>query len=806
MERRSRGHVDDEAAHVPRTLSDDSVHAFGFDLSEDGWVARVHAALTACDDLATEPIEHPGQRVGPYELLDRIGTGGMGTVWRARRADKRPDRVVALKLIRRGMDSRSALRRFRLEEQVLARLEHPNIARLYDGGATAEGRPYLVMQYVEGAPIVEYAKHHDLTVEQRLELFRQVCDAVQYAHGSLVLHRDIKPSNIVVTDDGLPRLLDFGIAKILDDADDAAVSITATDARVLTPRYASPEQLRGERLSIATDVYSLGVVLFELLAGCSPYRVDSGTRRELELAILEQDPIKPSSAVMSRSDLPDRKRRALARRLRGEPDAICRMALQKEPASRYRSAQELGEDIHRHLQGLPLLARPPGPVARLVRVVRRRRSAIVTASIGVAVGVALAAFYIVQAFLVPGWIDEHVRAAHFAIVGMRGNAAFYNVLFFNNPGYQDRTHGRALSEDKVALARSEYEAALRLDGDNVMIRYELAMLELAEAIQREPDAVERVLAPLSDEIPLTYRVAREWLQSDDRPSLPQEALDAASVLDLRCLGLFSLFYGDYATMMDGWTRLPIVSADPLVEGLLGRIHLALDEPELAYPRLLSAYRAYPKSGDLAVYLADAAVRCGDVHQTRSLLDQATGLSQVDGNLAAERVEALYHLARGEEEAALVVYRDAMLSPMNAVAVVQLAQYYEEAGELEAALRTLAERTLGDAVEHVSCEFFVKLMEAWWTGLDEKERVELTTHGTLDAPEDADDFAAFLRSYRNSIIKLDTFFPEPHPLFHRSRWTRLAAPIDEAARHTARGELLELASELPEHLPGSAAQP
>ena len=234
-----------------------------------------------------------GRRIGVYKIEAEIGHGGMGEVYRAVRADGQYKKEVAIKLVRGGYDTAAVLERFLHERQILASLDHPNIARLYDGGTTEDGLPYLVMELIEGTPIDQYCEEHDLPINERLKLFTQVCAAVQYAHQRLVIHRDIKPSNILVTTDGIPKLLDFGIAKILDPAAKAETTLV----RPMTPEYASPEQVRGEPITTATDVYSLGVVLYRLLTGRSPYPENTKTPLELARVICELEPTKPSSAI-----------------------------------------------------------------------------------------------------------------------------------------------------------------------------------------------------------------------------------------------------------------------------------------------------------------------------------------------------------------------------------------------------------------------------------------------------------------------------------------------------------------------------
>jgi len=234
-----------------------------------------------------------GRRIGAYNILEEIGHGGMGEVYRAGRADGQYEKQVAIKLVRGGYDSAAVLERFRHERQILASLDHPNIARLLDGGTTDEGVPYLVMELIEGTPIDEYCNTHQLSVTERLRLFLQVCSAVQYAHQRLVIHRDIKPGNILVTKEGIPKLLDFGIAKILDPNSMSETTI----AGPMTPEYASPEQIRGEPITTATDVYSLGVVLYRLVAGRSPYPAKTRTPHDFARAICEWEPERPSTVI-----------------------------------------------------------------------------------------------------------------------------------------------------------------------------------------------------------------------------------------------------------------------------------------------------------------------------------------------------------------------------------------------------------------------------------------------------------------------------------------------------------------------------
>ncbi|MCP3960137.1 MAG: serine/threonine protein kinase [bacterium] len=311
-----------------------------------------------------------GGAIGHYRIEREIGRGGMAIVYLATRADQAFDRRVAIKLVDPGLMSEGLVKRFQSERQILAGLDHPHIARLLDGGATGDGRPYLVMEYIDGIPVDEYCDRHRLSVRRRLELFRRVCSAVHYAHQHLVVHRDIKPSNILVTEEGAPHLLDFGIAKLLDpEAFPITVEATATGLRPMTPLYASPEQVCGEKISTASDVYSLGVLLYKLLAGRLPHDLEGKPRREIERILSEEEPPRPSEVVAPdearelEAELTEVAERRglrpwnLRRRLAGDLDNIVLMALRKEPHRRYFSAEQLSQDLRRHLENLPVVAR-----------------------------------------------------------------------------------------------------------------------------------------------------------------------------------------------------------------------------------------------------------------------------------------------------------------------------------------------------------------------------------------------------------------------------------------------------------------
>ncbi|HMB89755.1 MAG TPA: serine/threonine-protein kinase, partial [Rhodothermales bacterium] len=379
---------------------------FAYDASDD-FLHKINLdEAVALLESVGEPVS-PGQQIGPYRVVRELGRGGMGAVYLAHRADGQFDQQVALKLIKRGIDSEAILYRFLHERQILARLQHAHIARLLDGGVSADGRPYFAMEYVAGVPLTDYCDAHRLDVEARLRLFEQVCRAVHYAHTNLVVHRDLKPSNMLVTEEGELKLLDFGIAKLLDE--EASVkTMTEAGLRVMTPEYAAPEQMQGETVTTATDIYALGVVLYELLTGHRPYQFDRRTPAAVAHVMAEAEPVRPSTVVsqttelrfgdgmgttktitpqdvsQARSTQPER----LQRRLRGDLDIVVLKALRKEPERRYASAEALVEDIRRHLAGLPVVAQQDTMDYRMRKFVRRHRVGVLAAGLVVAALVA----------------------------------------------------------------------------------------------------------------------------------------------------------------------------------------------------------------------------------------------------------------------------------------------------------------------------------------------------------------------------------------------------------------------------------
>ena len=365
-------------------------------------------AAEAADLKRSRAKTREGETVGAYEISGLLGKGGMGAVYLATRADRSYKKSVAIKILKRGMDSDEILSRFLQERQILASFEHPNIARLIDAATTDDGLPCLIMEYVEGLPVDRFCRENRLRLGERLELFLTICSAVQAAHRNLIVHRDLKPSNILVTAEGIPKLLDFGIAKLLHPST-VDTAVANPGFRALTPDYASPEQLRGDAITTASDVYSLGVLLFRLLTGRLPYVLPHGFGPDSERIVGGQIPRRASSAVRSKPDLDqdasaeaqeplddlplgdlplddlpldnlfEGSTQKLSKRLSGDLDTVIAKALSQEPGDRYLSVEALAEDIRRHLQGLPIVARPPSWTYRATKFVRRHRAGVTAA-------------------------------------------------------------------------------------------------------------------------------------------------------------------------------------------------------------------------------------------------------------------------------------------------------------------------------------------------------------------------------------------------------------------------------------------
>jgi serine/threonine-protein kinase len=359
---------EERPAYLRRVCADEELRR-----EVEALLAAHEQAAGFLDFAAASPLHELGRRIGPYRLLRKLGEGGTSIVYLAARADEHYRQMVAVKLIRPGMDSQTIVQRFRRERQILAQLSHPHIARLLDGGTTPVGHPYFVMEYVDGQPLDVHCQTHALPLERRLTLFAAVCGAVHFAHRNLVVHRDLKPANILVDAGGEPKLLDFGIAKLLDPELDGS-DTTAAHGRAMTPHYASPEQVRGEPVSVASDIYSLGVILYKIITGQRPYELNAVSLDELERVICHAQPLPPSQLLRSR-------RRPRAPR---DLDNIVLMAMRKEPERRYASAQEMANDLRRCLDRRPVIARQDTVGYRLRMFLRRNPGTVAAAALIVA--------------------------------------------------------------------------------------------------------------------------------------------------------------------------------------------------------------------------------------------------------------------------------------------------------------------------------------------------------------------------------------------------------------------------------------
>jgi len=678
-------------------------------------------ALAASLEPAEEVVP-TGRRIGVYRIVREIGRGGMGTVYLAERADDAFTQQVAIKLIKRGMDTDQVLARFRAERQILASLDHPNIARLLDGGTTDDGLPYFAMEYIDGQPIDAYADAHRLSIAERLRLFLQVCGAVSYAHQHLIVHRDIKPVNILVTADGAPKLLDFGIAKVLQADDDATA--TATGLRMLTPEYASPEQVEGRHVTTVSDVYSLGVTLYELLTGRSPYRTRSRSPAEIAEAVCTTEPLRPSAAVVEeeasyagrrRSGLADDRAAAtglgstdrLRRHLRGDLDTIVLTALRKEPGRRYQSVEQLSGDIRRHLDGLPVRARPDTFRYRAGKFLRRNR--------GMVAAGALVGLTLVGGTIATAWQAREARAAqaraerrfndvrklanavlfdyHDAIKDLPGSTPVRERLVRDALGYLDtlahEAHGDATLQRELARA---YRRVGDVQGGSLTAN--LGDTEGALASYRK--AV-RILEDLFTADSSDVRTRRELASvTSDLGNLLFDTGDAATSLDLarRAWALLEPLGRD---SVDAGLRLDLRKAGDLLGVLLletGDAQGAARQHRDDLRRLEAAPEAerrqpgMRRSISVALHhLADAQVQLGDLE---GALDSYRRSRVLRAGLAAEFpdnvdyrglvgttdywiADVLFQLGRYRE--ALAIYRellaadsaDARADPKNALA-------------------------------------------------------------------------------------------------------------------------------------------
>ena len=542
------------------------------------------------DDAPTSTHYGAGDRIGQYTLGATVGHGGMGTVWRAQGDSTALRRVVAIKLLHPGFYGPDLLDRFARERDILAALEHPQIARLYDAGVTPSGHPFLVLEYVDGVPLDAYCDDRRLPVRDRIAIFRQVLGAVAFAHSHLVIHRDLKPTNVLVTADGSVRLLDFGVAKLLPAADSVRSDDTQVSQCAMTPRYAAPEQLSAATVTTATDVYALGVILYELVSGASPYRPARDSRGALEDAILEADPSPPSQDVThAAAERRTASRSRLRGQLRGDLDTIILKSLKKLPGDRYATVLALDEDLVRYLEGSPVVARPDTITYRARKFVGRHR-------VEVAAAVALLASLAVAVVTLEAQLHRTTRERDRA----DRLTAFMTRLFqVANPA--EETSGRVSARDLLDKASADIETGLGRDPE------ERARLTLSMA---------RSYTNLG-----AFGRAEELLR--------REQTRAAS--DLGGSNRLTLQLGD-ALLWEMYAARELAAAIPFGEDLVGRMRLALGaddrdtataEEHLAH--ILGASGRYPKAAALADHAVSVLYRTAgpdDIDRLESEADAA----------------------------------------------------------------------------------------------------------------------------------------------------------------------------------------
>ena len=637
------------------------------------------AADYAAETSEQERSRNIGRRIGPYRITSHLGEGGMGVVYLAERIDEYQQHV-AIKLVRPGMASHMVVSRFRHERQILAVLVHPNITRLLDGGATDEGQPYLVMEYVDGTPITSYSEQRGLDLRARLTLFRHVCAAVQHAHQHLVVHRDIKPGNILVTRDGTPKLMDFGIAKLLAEELRGGVAATQAGTLPMTPEYASPEQARGLPIATATDVYSLGVVLYELLTNRRPYVFDANTPSAIERVISETEPPLPSAVA----DGP------AAKALAGDLDTIVAKAIAKEPSRRYGSVEQLSADIQRHLDGAPILARPQTLGYRASRFVRRNRlgvAAVALAFVSLSAGLAATLWQERIArqerrLADSRFNDVHELAHafvfdfHDAIKDLPGATAARRLVVDKALQYLNKLAGEAGGDP--ALQRELAEAYLRVgdvqgnpggsnlgDTEGAMQSYRRA-LSISEQLSRlEPENLEtqRYLARAHDSVGTLL-----FTGGDAASAVPhyREAARVTEAMSTR-------------SPTDAGVRQQLMSAYEALGDVSGH-------PE--YPSLgdaKAARTAYQKARAVAEGLTADHPDNKRSRRAVGVMDMKIG----DVDLSSGDVEAAI---REYESAAAIIGGVSASDPLNpttrlmvAIVTGQLAQAYEMAGRIQLAL-------------------------------------------------------------------------------------------------------------------------
>ena len=757
------------------------------------------------EDDQSRPVE--GRRIGPYRVVREIGRGGMGAVYLAARADEQFEQRVAIKLIKRGMDTDDIIRRFRTERQILANLRHPHIATLLDGGITEEGLPYFAMDYVEGAPIDQYCDQHKLSIRNRLNLFRMICSAVQFAHQNLIVHRDIKPGNIIVTPEGVPVLLDFGIAKLLDAEHSQE---TMPGQRPMTPECASPEQVRGEPITTASDIYSLGILLYKLLTGHQPYRFASGLPQEIIHVICTQDPEKPSTAISrtvqvpgvsadapvtltpevvskNRDDEPEKLRRLLS----GDLDTIVLKAMQKDPRRRYESVDQFSEDIRRFLEGLPVIAQSDTAAYRAAKFIRRHK-------VGVT-GAALIAVALVGGMVATSWeahIAERERARavkrfeqvrqlansfmfeiHDAIADLPGSTPARNLLVKRAMEYLDSL-SREAGEDPALQSElaTAYQKMADVQGNPFYANLgdsagALSSYRKALAIRERLATADPKNAKFHRDLATTYDSVGDMLWAtgelagaldhyrkslEVRKALLKDSTEAEASHDLALsyerIGDTLAKKGDFNAALESHR-----------DALAIREALSNQDPQNAKARREVSI-SYGKVGDMLALTGNPTVALDNHRKALALREELA--ARDPGNSRARRELALGYINVGELlsetgdwNGALENYRKAMkiredlasADPTNVQASRDLAIIYGTIGE---ALSATGDKR--GAVDHglKSLEIFKTMSARDPTNRGAREDLAICYGSLAEIMEGISDAEGALRNYRNAVSILE----------------------------------------------------
>jgi len=701
--------VDDPAlkAEVTRLLA-------SHEAATDGFLRSPALQMTA--DLPTEdggavtlrldernPALESRRLIGSYELIREIGRGGMGAVYLARRADDQYQKQVAIKLLHIGLENDDIIRRFRNERQILAGLDHPNIAHFLEGGAAGDGRPYYVMENIVGRRIDNYCDDRRLPVDERLKLFLDVCAAVQYAHQRLIIHRDIKPSNILVTEDGAVKLLDFGIAKLLDPEMMDRTVETRTHERLMTPEYASPEQIRGQQVTTATDVYSLGVVLYQLLCGRRPYSFERRSWEEIEHIVCRQEPVRPSEALAgaATAKYEEKSTQAVAPapsgHTRGEPldslrerlandlDNIVMMALRKEPERRYASVEQLSEDIRRYLEGRPIIARPNTVKYRAGKFIRRNKAAVAAAAVVISI--------LIGATVVTAWQAQVARRERdkaerrFNQVRKLANA----VVFKYHDGVEHLAGSTPVRQMMVKDALEYLDNLSRESGNDLSLLQELA--EAYEKVGRVQGApAQSSLGDYAGGLATQRRalaIRESLVQSDPKNETLRRALAKSYLL----VSHLSIYTGQTPEALDHLQKARVLlekltaenPANLNARGNLGTAYTLIGSIRQSQNDLPGALEYFRKS--LAQAEADAATSPNDAERRRdlSISHIYVGDAFYAMNNLTEAVSHHRKALEGSESLAAANMNNAQYQRDVAVALQRLASSQERAGDYRGAL-------------------------------------------------------------------------------------------------------------------------